>query len=99
MSTGVDPSTANLTESSYLCSNAGGGGERVLWTAIAHIQRTEQDIVCVVYTGDVDATKEQIISKVKVNVYFSCPVGASRLRFASLGSTSNSPQNRCTLYS
>jgi len=45
--------------------NAGGGGERVLWTAIEHIQRTEPEIVCVVYSGDTDATKEAIIDKVK----------------------------------
>lgn len=47
-------------------SNAGGGGERVLWTAIALMQRTEPEVVSVVYSGDVDATKEQIIQKVKV---------------------------------
>jgi alpha-1,2-mannosyltransferase len=47
-------------------SNAGGGGERVLWTAIAFIHRTERDIVSAVYTGDTDVSKEQIIAKVKV---------------------------------
>ncbi|KAJ4483308.1 mannosyltransferase [Lentinula aciculospora] len=45
--------------------NAGGGGERVLWTAIAALQRTEPDIISIVYSGDTDATKEDIISKVK----------------------------------
>ncbi|KIJ59041.1 glycosyltransferase family 4 protein [Hydnomerulius pinastri MD-312] len=45
--------------------NAGGGGERVLWTAIAHIQREHKDIVCVVYSGDIDASKQEIIDKVK----------------------------------
>jgi hypothetical protein len=49
-------------------SNAGGGGERVLWTAIALMQRTEPDVISVVYSGDTDATKEQIIAKVKVRV-------------------------------
>ena len=47
-------------------SNAGGGGERVLWTAIAALQRTEPNIVSVVYSGDVDASKDEIIAKVKV---------------------------------
>ena len=47
-------------------SNAGGGGERVLWTAIALLQRTEPDVVSVVYSGDTDASKEQIIAKVQV---------------------------------
>ncbi|KAI0088613.1 mannosyltransferase [Irpex rosettiformis] len=45
--------------------NAGGGGERVLWTAVALFQRTEPDVISVVYTGDTDATKEEIIRKVK----------------------------------
>jgi ALG11 mannosyltransferase N-terminus len=49
-------------------SNAGGGGERVLWTAVAFMQRTEPDVISVVYSGDTDATKEQIIAKVKVRV-------------------------------
>lgn len=52
-------------------SNAGGGGERVLWTAVAGLQRTEPDVVSVVYSGDVDATKEEIIEKVKVGPFRS----------------------------
>lgn len=56
-------SVSNLTKQR---SNAGGGGERVLWGAIAFMQRTQPDVVSVVYTGDVDATKEQILAKVKV---------------------------------
>ncbi|KAG9127966.1 asparagine-linked glycosylation protein [Ceratobasidium sp. 392] len=46
-------------------SNSGGGGERVLWTAIAYLQRTDSHVFSVVYTGDTDATKEEIIAKVK----------------------------------
>ncbi|KAF9453183.1 glycosyltransferase family 4 protein [Macrolepiota fuliginosa MF-IS2] len=45
--------------------NAGGGGERVLWTAIAALQRNEPEIISVVYSGDIDATKDQILDKVK----------------------------------
>ena len=48
-------------------SNAGGGGERVLWTAIAALQRTDPDVLSVIYTGDIDNSKEGIIAKVKVN--------------------------------
>jgi alpha-1,2-mannosyltransferase len=48
-------------------SNAGGGGERVLWTAIASMHRTERDIVSVVYSGDIEVSKEEIIAKVKVS--------------------------------
>lgn len=47
-------------------SNAGGGGERVLWTAIRDVQKEFPHVVCVVYTGDTDASKEQILFKVKV---------------------------------
>lgn len=47
-------------------SNAGGGGERVLWTAIAYIQRTDPETISVVYSGDKNATKEEILDKVKV---------------------------------
>ncbi|KAG1727063.1 glycosyltransferase family 4 protein [Suillus paluster] len=45
--------------------NAGGGGERVLWTAIAATQRAHPNCISLVYTGDVDATKEQIIAQVQ----------------------------------
>jgi hypothetical protein len=51
-----------------IVSNSGGGGERVLWTAIAAIQRTQPDIVNVVYTGDVDSSKQAIIHAVKVKL-------------------------------
>ena len=55
-------------------SNAGGGGERVLWTAVALMQRTEPDVISVIYSGDTDASKEQIIVKVKVRPFvFSAP--------------------------
>lgn len=53
----------SLTDS----SNAGGGGERVLWTAIKAMQRNEPDIVSVVYSGDIDASKTEIIDKVLVS--------------------------------
>jgi alpha-1,2-mannosyltransferase len=38
----------------------------VLWSAIAYLQRTNSHVVSAVYTGDTDATKEEIITKVKV---------------------------------
>jgi alpha-1,2-mannosyltransferase len=38
-----------------------------LCTAIAALQRTDPDVLSVVYSGDVDASKGQIIAKVKVN--------------------------------
>ncbi|KAF7548907.1 hypothetical protein G7046_g8509 [Stylonectria norvegica] len=46
-------------------SNAGGGGERVLWAAIRATQDRWPNAKCVVYTGDHDATKDVILSRVK----------------------------------
>ena len=51
-------------------SNAGGGGERVLWTAIACVQRTDPEVVSVVYTGD-DVSKDAMIAKVQVRLLAS----------------------------
>ncbi|KAG0001309.1 asparagine-linked glycosylation protein [Entomortierella chlamydospora] len=45
--------------------NAGGGGERVLWTAIRYIQENYPYVISVVYTGDTDVTKEDILERVK----------------------------------
>ncbi|KAI9316814.1 hypothetical protein BX666DRAFT_199052 [Dichotomocladium elegans] len=47
--------------------NAGGGGERVLWTAIRDIQREFPHAICVVYTGDTLVSKEQMLFKAKKN--------------------------------
>jgi hypothetical protein len=53
------------------CSNAGGGGERVLWTAIAYLQKTQPEVVSMVYSGDYPkASKEEIISKINVRTPF-----------------------------
>lgn len=49
-------------------SNAGGGGERVLWTAIQWLQREDPDVVVLVYSGDYPtASKEEILGKVMVS--------------------------------
>jgi alpha-1,2-mannosyltransferase len=45
--------------------NAGGGGERVLWAAIRATQQKYPRATCVVYTGDHDVSKDQILSLVK----------------------------------
>jgi len=65
-------------------SNAGGGGERVLWTAIAFIQRTERNAVSIVYSGDTDASKEEILKKVKSR--FDITLSPSSLHFVFLES-------------
>jgi hypothetical protein len=48
-------------------SNAGGGGERVLWAAIRATQLQWPRAKCVVYTGDHEVTKDEMISRVKVS--------------------------------
>ncbi|WVQ98028.1 hypothetical protein IAU59_005149 [Kwoniella sp. CBS 9459] len=65
--------------------NAGGGGERVLWTAIRHLQRTERDSLVLVYSGDYPlASKEEIVGKVQTR--FSISLDPARLHFISLPS-------------
>ncbi|KYN44850.1 Asparagine-linked glycosylation protein 11 like protein [Trachymyrmex septentrionalis] len=43
--------------------NAGGGGERVLWAAVHAIQTKYPDIHIAIYTGDLDADPEKILSQ------------------------------------
>ncbi|KAL8930199.1 MAG: hypothetical protein Q9208_000816 [Pyrenodesmia sp. 3 TL-2023] len=45
--------------------NAGGGGERVLWAAIKATQKRWPKAVCVVYTGDRDAGKDEMLERVQ----------------------------------
>jgi alpha-1,2-mannosyltransferase len=47
-------------------SNAGGGGERVLWAAIRATQKRWPKAKCIVYTGDHDVDKAAILARVKV---------------------------------
>ncbi|ORY76869.1 hypothetical protein BCR35DRAFT_325608 [Leucosporidium creatinivorum] len=66
-------------------SNAGGGGERVLWAAVACLQREEPELICVVYTGDVvQATKEEMIAKVQNR--FGIALNSDTLAFVPLRS-------------
>jgi alpha-1,2-mannosyltransferase len=55
--------TRLVTDMGY--SNAGGGGERVLWAAIRATQKRWPEAVCVVYTGDHDVDKAAILKRVK----------------------------------
>ena len=50
-------------------SNAGGGGERVLWAAIRATQKRWPSAKCVVYTGDHDVDKKAILARVEVCIY------------------------------
>lgn len=48
------------------CSNAGGGGERVLWAAIRATQKRWPKAKCVIYTGDHDVDKTAMLARVLV---------------------------------
>lgn len=45
--------------------NAGGGGERVLWCAVRSLQVKYPNTRCIIYTGDYDASPEDILSHAK----------------------------------
>lgn len=45
--------------------DAGGGGERVLWHAVDALQKRYDFVEVLVYTGDVDASEEDILRGVK----------------------------------
>ncbi|XP_073988862.1 ALG11 alpha-1,2-mannosyltransferase [Rhodnius prolixus] len=45
--------------------NAGGGGERVLWCAVKAVQTSYPKVKVVVYTGDLNASPDEIIKRVK----------------------------------
>lgn len=63
--------------------NAGGGGERVLWAAIRATQEKHPNAISVVYTGDHDADKTEILKNVKNR--FNIPLKESRIHFLYLG--------------
>lgn len=54
-----------LSPLTNLDSNAGGGGERVLWAAIEATQKQYPHAICAVYTGDHDIERDTVIETVK----------------------------------
>lgn len=50
-----------------------------MWTAIAALQRTDPDVLSVIYTGDIDASKGKIIAKVKVKVAVTIKLSISSI--------------------
>lgn len=50
-----------------MSSNAGGGGERVLWEALRATQKRWPKAICVVYTGDHEVTKTALLERVEVS--------------------------------
>eukprot|EP00911_Craspedida_sp_UC1_P000013 UC1_evm1s10 len=64
--------------------NAGGGGERVLWCAVNAVHEAYPNVHCVVYTGDVDASKEAILATAQSR--FNVTIDAKRVTFIFLQS-------------
>ncbi|GAA5981010.1 hypothetical protein JCM5350_000010 [Sporobolomyces pararoseus] len=66
--------------------NAGGGGERVLWTALSYMQRTEptNEHFYVIYTGDRGVSKDSMIAKVQSR--FGITLDPASLSFVILNS-------------
>ncbi|XP_072382621.1 GDP-Man:Man(3)GlcNAc(2)-PP-Dol alpha-1,2-mannosyltransferase [Diabrotica undecimpunctata] len=48
--------------------NAGGGGEKVLWVALQALQKKYPKAEFYIYTGDVEATPEEILDKVRTRL-------------------------------
>lgn len=51
-------------------SNAGGGGERVLWEAVRATQKRWPKAICVIYTGDANVGKAAMLERVEVGHHF-----------------------------
>lgn len=75
----ADPSFKGVIGFFHPFCNAGGGGERVLFAAILATQQRYPNSLCVVYTGDHDASKEQIITNVRNR--FNIHLNSSRICF------------------
>lgn len=72
-------------ERSYLkSSNAGGGGERVLWTALSYMQKEQENDHFLVYTGD-EISKQEMLNKVKVrlSLFYTLTRGSALMRWMS----------------
>ncbi|XP_067889515.1 GDP-Man:Man(3)GlcNAc(2)-PP-Dol alpha-1,2-mannosyltransferase [Heterodontus francisci] len=60
-SPGKDGKTPLVVAFFHPYCHAGGGGERVLWCAIRALQKRYEDIIIIIYTGDQDATDQEIL--------------------------------------
>ena len=65
-----------LTNSySFSSSNAGGGGERVLWEAVRATQKRWPKAICAIYTGDANIGKAAMLERVesRFNIQLHAP--------------------------
>ena len=56
-------------------SNAGGGGERVLWEAVRATQKRWPKAICAIYTGDHEVNKATMLERVenRFNIHLHAP--------------------------
>lgn len=65
--------------------NDGGGGERVLWAAIESIlKKYKKDVQIIIYTGDTNATPDEILERVKQRFNMNMQVYKSSITFVYL---------------
>ena len=76
---GIDKSYSGVIGFFHPFCNAGGGGERVLFAAIQATQQRYPDALCVVYTGDHDVSKQQILTNVRNR--FNIKLNSARVAF------------------
>ena len=62
--------------------NAGGGGERVLWSAVKVTQTRYPAVKIIIYTGDTDAAPDMILAKARDR--FNMKISDSNLNFVYL---------------
>lgn len=65
---------------------AGGGGERVLWCAIRSIQKHFPDMHCVIFTGDAEAPKGELLREAEQR--FGVTLKPDTIHFVFLGGRS-----------
>lgn len=63
-------------------AHAGGGGERVLWCSIRSVQQRYPEVICVVYTGDMDVTPSELLLQAKKR--FGVDIDSKGVRFVFL---------------
>lgn len=62
--------------------NSGGGGERVLWSALKALQDNYPNCICVIYTGDKVSSPNEFIQKAKER--FNIELSPTRTQFVYL---------------
>ncbi|EPY51595.1 alpha-1,2-mannosyltransferase Alg11 [Schizosaccharomyces cryophilus OY26] len=78
---GVVPKFARTVGFFHPYCNAGGGGERVLWTAVKSVQTDFPNVISLIYTGD-PVSSEEALRRVKTT--FEIDLDSSKVIFVPL---------------